>query len=89
MCYYRRFKTRDAPSTILKGAPDFCTVYVISKGKISATKAASRLPPFISPLHTHIPPEPSTAPAKVSTDKILPIKGFSFVLLAIFHLHLI
>ncbi|CAH1451083.1 unnamed protein product [Lactuca virosa] len=71
----KRFKTRDAPSTILKGAPDFCTVYVISKGKISATKAASRLPPFISPLRTHIPPEPSTAPAKVSTDKILPIKA--------------
>ncbi|KAI3501741.1 hypothetical protein L1887_29729 [Cichorium endivia] len=72
----KRFKTRDAPATILKGAPDFCTVYVISKGKISATKAASRLPPHISPLRTHVPPEPSSIPPNASNnDKILPIKA--------------
>ncbi|XP_031129802.1 U-box domain-containing protein 52-like [Ipomoea triloba] len=46
-----RFKSRDIPGTVLKGAPDFCTVYIISKtGKISSTRSASRLPPFIHPL---------------------------------------
>ncbi|KAI3698448.1 hypothetical protein L2E82_41999 [Cichorium intybus] len=71
----KRFKTRDAPATILKGAPDFCTVYLISKGKISATKAASRLPPHVSPLRTHVPPEPSSIPPNGSNDKIQPIKA--------------
>ncbi|KAJ9549863.1 hypothetical protein OSB04_022406 [Centaurea solstitialis] len=44
----KRFKTKDIPGSILKGVPSFCTVYVISKGKISATKASSRPPPYIS-----------------------------------------
>lgn len=36
---------------MLKGAPDFCTVYVISKsGKISSTRSAARLAPFVHPL---------------------------------------
>lgn len=40
-----RFKAKDIPGSVLKNAPDFCTVYVIHKGKISSTKAASRPPP--------------------------------------------
>ncbi|KAL1552618.1 U-box domain-containing protein 35-like isoform X2 [Salvia divinorum] len=40
-----RFKAKDVPASILKNAPDFCTVYVIHKGKISTTRAASRPPP--------------------------------------------
>ncbi|KAD5317238.1 hypothetical protein E3N88_17184 [Mikania micrantha] len=68
----RRFKTRDIPGTILKSVPNFCTVYVISKGKISATKAASRQPPYVSPLHTLGPPEPSTLPSNASSEKTLP-----------------
>ncbi|XP_042035710.1 U-box domain-containing protein 35-like isoform X2 [Salvia splendens] len=40
-----RFKAKDVPGTVLKNAPDFCTIYVIHKGKISSTKASSRPPP--------------------------------------------
>ncbi|XP_062012487.1 U-box domain-containing protein 35-like [Rosa rugosa] len=36
-----RFKTRDIPSTVLKGAPDFCTVYVIGREKISSVRSAT------------------------------------------------
>ncbi|XP_076936891.1 U-box domain-containing protein 51-like [Bidens hawaiensis] len=69
----KRFKTRDVPGTILKAVPNFCTVYVISKGKISATKAASRLPPYESPLRTLGPPEPSSMPSKALSEKTLPM----------------
>ncbi|CAA0821487.1 Protein kinase protein with adenine nucleotide alpha hydrolases-like domain [Striga hermonthica] len=31
-----------APCSVTKGAPDFCTVYVISKGKVASVKEASR-----------------------------------------------
>ncbi|XP_059644421.1 U-box domain-containing protein 52-like isoform X2 [Cornus florida] len=49
-----RFKMSDVPSHVSKGAPDFCTVYVISKGKISSVRNASRTAPFTSPLHDQI-----------------------------------
>ncbi|GFZ04417.1 kinase with adenine nucleotide alpha hydrolases-like domain-containing protein [Actinidia rufa] len=52
--FIRRFKISDVPSNVSKGAPDFCTVYVISKGKISSVRNASRSAPFTSPLHNHI-----------------------------------
>ncbi|PHT93394.1 hypothetical protein T459_01276 [Capsicum annuum] len=46
-----RFKLKDIPGNVVKGVPDFCTVYVISKsGKISSTRSAARLAPFIHPL---------------------------------------
>ncbi|KAK6144843.1 hypothetical protein DH2020_021663 [Rehmannia glutinosa] len=50
----RRLKTVDVPTSVSKTAPDFCTVYVISKTKISSVKNASRLAPFVSPLISHI-----------------------------------
>ncbi|XP_011658581.1 U-box domain-containing protein 52 isoform X2 [Cucumis sativus] len=45
-----RFKSSSMGSSVSKGAPDFCTVYVISKGKVSSVKNASRSAPFTSPL---------------------------------------
>ncbi|TKY64713.1 U-box domain-containing protein 35 [Spatholobus suberectus] len=48
-----RFKS-STPSSILKGAPDFCTVYVISKGRISSVRSASRTAPHASPLLSHL-----------------------------------
>uniref|UniRef100_A0A2P2KB24 RING-type E3 ubiquitin transferase n=1 Tax=Rhizophora mucronata TaxID=61149 RepID=A0A2P2KB24_RHIMU len=45
----RKFKA-DVPSSVSKGAPDFCNVYVISKGKISSARNASRAAPFTSPV---------------------------------------
>lgn len=47
--FIRRFRG-DIPSLVSKGAPDFCTVYVISKGRISSLKKATRAAPFVSPL---------------------------------------
>lgn len=37
----RKFKTADVPTGVLKGAPDFCTVYVVAKGKVSSIRSAS------------------------------------------------
>ncbi|GMP35226.1 hypothetical protein CsSME_00007762 [Camellia sinensis var. sinensis] len=52
--FIRRFKISDIPSNVSKGAPDFCTVYVISKGKISSVRNACRSAPFTSPLQNQI-----------------------------------
>ncbi|KAJ8544183.1 hypothetical protein K7X08_035787 [Anisodus acutangulus] len=52
--FIRRLKVTDIPSTVSKGAPDFCTVYVISKSKISSVKNASRPAPMASPLYKQI-----------------------------------
>ncbi|KAK2988355.1 hypothetical protein RJ640_001540 [Escallonia rubra] len=38
----RLFMKNDVSTSVLKGAPDFCTVYVISKGKIASIREASR-----------------------------------------------
>ncbi|KAM7490644.1 hypothetical protein LguiA_033565 [Lonicera macranthoides] len=66
---FLRFKTKDIPASVTKGVPDFCTVYVISKGKISSSRSASRPAPGISPLRNqlmyqsaskHEPPPPET-----------------------------
>ncbi|CAN1306179.1 U-box domain-containing protein 51 [Linum perenne] len=47
--FMRKFKT-DIPSAVAKGVPDFCRVYVVSKGKATLMKQASRPAPFMSPL---------------------------------------
>lgn len=39
---HRKFRNADVPSSLLKMAPDFCTVYVIAKGKIQTMRSASR-----------------------------------------------
>lgn len=49
----RRFKVSDISGTVAKAAPDFCTVYVIGKGKIQSMRSASRPAPSISPLHVN------------------------------------
>ncbi|CAA0814959.1 Protein kinase protein with adenine nucleotide alpha hydrolases-like domain [Striga hermonthica] len=52
---FSRFKPKDIPGSVLKGAPDFCTIYVIHKGKISSTRAASRpAPSILSPIRHQI-----------------------------------
>ncbi|OIV93617.1 hypothetical protein TanjilG_04849 [Lupinus angustifolius] len=37
----RRFRTTDVPNQVSKGVPPFCTLYIISKGKISSVKSAT------------------------------------------------
>lgn len=38
----RKFKSQDIAHSLLKGAPDYCAVYVIAKGKILVSQAAKR-----------------------------------------------
>ncbi|XP_057967879.1 U-box domain-containing protein 52-like isoform X2 [Malania oleifera] len=52
--FIRKFKTSDISSSASKAAPDFCSVYVISKGKISSQRNASRSAPSTSLLHEQI-----------------------------------
>ncbi|XP_072998765.1 U-box domain-containing protein 35-like isoform X1 [Typha latifolia] len=52
--FVRTFKHADICTSISKGAPDFCSVYVISKGKVSFIKNAIRQAPTVSPLRTEI-----------------------------------
>nr|DAD44358.1 TPA_asm: hypothetical protein HUJ06_002588 [Nelumbo nucifera] len=50
----RRFRNADVASCLTKSAPDFCTVYVISKGKVSTVRSASR--PVPAPSNPNPPP---------------------------------
>ena len=55
----RRMKTSDISNNISKGAPDFCTVYVISKGKVSSIRNATRPAPTVSHLRNQVQTKPS------------------------------
>ncbi|XP_031505618.1 U-box domain-containing protein 35-like [Nymphaea colorata] len=83
---FLRFKSQDIASSISKGAPEYCTVYTISKGKItsvrSATRAApvtmmsSRPPTNIQPSTRVEPVEPSFQPSlKAESDGMDTIKS--------------
>ncbi|XAR63774.1 Non-specific serine/threonine protein kinase [Bertholletia excelsa] len=37
-----RFKSSDVPTSVSKGAPDYCNVYVISKSKVTSVRPATR-----------------------------------------------
>lgn len=50
----------------MKVAPDFCTIYVISKGKISSAKKSLKAAPFVSPLHEQIEEKSNNANSFVS-----------------------
>ncbi|KAJ0257177.1 Kinase with adenine nucleotide alpha hydrolases-like domain-containing protein [Hirschfeldia incana] len=87
--FMRRFKT-DLPTSVSKAAPDFCNVYVISKGKISSLRSSSRPAPFQSPVlsdsenHETIPHErrhqtvntPAITRPRRSVDSDGPRPGF-------------
>ncbi|CAN1340406.1 U-box domain-containing protein 35 [Linum perenne] len=49
----RKFRVTDVPSNVTKLVPDFCTVYIIGKGKISSVKSATASVPA--------PPKPGPA----------------------------
>ncbi|XP_020577804.1 U-box domain-containing protein 52-like [Phalaenopsis equestris] len=46
--FVRLKSSSDVPSSISKSAPDFCSVYVISKGKVASVRNAVRPPPVSS-----------------------------------------
>ncbi|KAF6167354.1 hypothetical protein GIB67_043215 [Kingdonia uniflora] len=66
--FIRRFKTTDVPTTVSKGAPDFCSVYVINKGKIATIRTASRPAPSISPLKPQIQNQVNIRPEATETN---------------------
>ncbi|RAL48176.1 hypothetical protein DM860_005600 [Cuscuta australis] len=43
-----RFKTPDIPSSVSKNAPEFCNIYVVAKGKVSSSRAATISTPTVS-----------------------------------------
>lgn len=51
-----KFKAPDVPSSVTKGAPEFCTIYIISKGKISSLRSASASVPNQAPRMQLQPP---------------------------------
>ncbi|KAH7848284.1 hypothetical protein Vadar_000660 [Vaccinium darrowii] len=51
--FVKRFKATDVPTNLSKGAPEFCSVYVISKGKIQSVRSATAPPP--NPLPRPLP----------------------------------
>ncbi|KAE8713833.1 Kinase protein with adenine nucleotide alpha hydrolases-like domain, putative isoform 2 [Hibiscus syriacus] len=53
-------RTAEVTTSVSKGAPDYCTVYVIGKGKISSVRSASAPPP---PPPPHLTQSPHPAPA--------------------------
>ncbi|CAL9199446.1 unnamed protein product [Musa hybrid cultivar] len=69
--FVRRFKTRDVTASITKGVPDFCTVYVIAKGKVSAMRNAVRPAPHKSPLRAQIQSQASLKP-DVTPPRLFP-----------------
>lgn len=54
-----RFMHTDVPTTVAKRAPDFCTVYVIGKGKISYVRSATSALPPKAPSHIQMQHQPS------------------------------
>ncbi|KFK32639.1 hypothetical protein AALP_AA6G269400 [Arabis alpina] len=77
--FLRFNKPTDIPGAIVKTAPDFCTVYVISKGKISTMRSASRSAPMNAPLRSPVQPPSLKPPQPVpSTSTNMRVERRSF-----------
>ncbi|XP_006299724.2 U-box domain-containing protein 35 [Capsella rubella] len=61
MTLLKRFKAVDVTSSVMKGAPNFCTVYSISRGKISSVRPATSSPPPLCTIRPHLPGRSSKA----------------------------
>ncbi|XP_008782816.2 U-box domain-containing protein 35-like [Phoenix dactylifera] len=70
-----RFRTTDVATNISKGAPDFCTVYIISKGKVSSMRNAVRSAPAVSPYRAQIQNHASIKTEHVDPPRSYGIKG--------------
>ena len=79
---------------VSRGAPDFCTVYVISKAKMSSVRNASRPVPHMSPLQSYIEnivkdkPNVST-PVSTPPRRSMSIRGFFISIVLINYLTLL
>ncbi|CAN8244186.1 unnamed protein product [Cochlearia groenlandica] len=73
----RLFKVDDIPSNVMRWAPDFCTVLVISKGRLSSVRSATRpLPQALpspssgsAPLSPRNNATPDEAPSEMSLSR--------------------
>ncbi|OAY66750.1 U-box domain-containing protein 52 [Ananas comosus] len=65
-----RFKGTDVSTSISRNAPDFCTVYVISKGKVSSQRNAVRAAPAVSPLRAQIQNQSNIKPDLVNQQSL-------------------
>ncbi|MBA0719106.1 hypothetical protein Golax_006812 [Gossypium laxum] len=68
--FVRRFRTAEVTTNVSKGAPDYCTIYVIGKGKISSVRSASAPPPprpqsqpLLQPQPNNNIPDPTESPS--------------------------
>ncbi|KAJ8500012.1 hypothetical protein OPV22_010564 [Ensete ventricosum] len=52
--FIRSFRSADISTSISKSVPDFCTTYVVTKGKLSTTRNAIRAAPTVSPLRAKL-----------------------------------
>ncbi|KAJ6883947.1 hypothetical protein NC652_031038 [Populus alba x Populus x berolinensis] len=68
--FMRKFKA-DVPSTVSRGAPDFCTVYGVSKGKVYTMRNASRPAPFASTLLDQIQNQQNQNSPRVDSSEAL------------------
>ncbi|GKV37767.1 hypothetical protein SLEP1_g45757 [Rubroshorea leprosula] len=68
---FLRFRAMDIPGTVTKSAPDFCTVYVIAKGKISSMRSASRPAPSVSPLRNQLVNQSSLKPTPPGFETLM------------------
>ncbi|KAL2503299.1 Protein kinase protein with adenine nucleotide alpha hydrolase-like domain [Forsythia ovata] len=70
--FVRRLKSADVATNVSKEAPEFCNVYVISKGKISSVRSASitavNQPPRQLQNQTNTPPAPTDARFSQGTE---------------------
>ncbi|XP_028781270.1 U-box domain-containing protein 52 [Neltuma alba] len=81
----RRFKAADIPGSVAKGAPDFCNVYAVAKGKIHSMRSATRPAPAVSPLRNqltqpsvksdHSDPGPGPGPGVPPTNNTMRGRG--------------
>jgi hypothetical protein len=59
----------------MRSVPDFCSVYVISKGKVSSAKKAVRDAPSVSPLRTQLESQNSMKQEKVEFQVVNALRG--------------
>lgn len=59
-------KSHDVAASVLKSTPEFCSIYVISKGKVQSSKSAQRpitntlVPPRVASSTFHLPASSDT-----------------------------
>ncbi|KAH7850173.1 hypothetical protein Vadar_028805 [Vaccinium darrowii] len=62
--FVKRFKATDIPTNLSKGAPEFCSVYVISQGKIQSVRYATSVDAH--PMQTNSARAPTTVVVNIT-----------------------